>query len=140
MTADLSALIARLEAAEAGGRELDEAISDTLCDHKFRTCIAGLSDEDGGMWMYEFGGHAASSALRVTTSLDAALALTERVLTKRWGVSLFDGDPCHGSARYCSSVVWSNDNPPKGTRYDGAASTLPLALCIAILRAKAQEG
>ena len=122
-------LIARLEAAEVGSRELDEAISTAMCDSKFRTCIEGLSDEQGGMWMYEFEGHAPSSALRVTTSLDAALALAERVLDGDFSYDLF-----HDFGGYNRAKVHGiTDGPVSG---EGKAETMPLALCIAILKAK----
>lgn len=132
MTADLSALIARLEAAEAGSRELDEAISDALCDHKFRTFVYGLPN-DVGMWMYEFEGHSASSALRVTTSLDAALALAERLGCGR--TYLLDNAIQTKSRALPTAHLWNDDG-----KHTGHARTMPLALCIAILRAKQGEG
>lgn len=123
---DMSALIARLEAGEIGS-VLDEAISDALCKRKFRTCIAGLPDEQGGMWMYEFDGHAASSALRVTASLDAALALAERVLPgwRKFVEVVGDGrgSACVFLAHEAIDRPWFH------------APTPALALCIAILRA-----
>lgn len=137
MTADLSALIARLEAAEVGSRELDGAIHDVLCDDKFRNCIAGLSDEQGGMWMYEFEGHAPSSALRVTQSLDAALALAERVLPEVfWEMScraIINGQKQYGV------TLWPEDMEAGVEGAHGHAPTPALALVIAILRAKQGE-
>lgn len=133
-------LIARLEAAEAGSRELDEAVSTALCDSKFRTCIEGLSDEQGGMWMYEFDGHAPSSALRVTTSLDTALALAERVCPDHH--SSVGNLPVSDDADYeehhsFGALLYSRYTKP----YDalGHGATRPLALCIAILKAKLAE-
>lgn len=123
MTADLSALIARLEAAEAGSRELDEAISDALCVRKNRNFIAGLPDE---LWMYEFEGHAPSSALRVTQSLDAALALAERMRMN---------GPCY--LYRCGVKEWGFHFEDCDTAY---AKTPALALVIALLRAKQGEG
>lgn len=113
MTADLSALIARLEAAEVGSRELDYAIK------------AWLEPID------EFW------ALRVaadwTTSLDSAIALAERVVpgAEIW-IGRIDGQ-------------WEADCEPVGcekhSRFvDHKGRTPALALCTAILRAKAQEG
>lgn len=119
-------LIARLEAAEAGSRELDEKINDALCSAKTRICIAGLPDEQGGMWMYEFPGHSASSALRVTQSLDAALALAERVLPGfGWGAVQGSGE------RAKANVTPANADHG----FTATAATPALALCAAILRA-----
>ena len=139
---DMSALIARLEAGEIGS-VLDEAISDALCKRKFRTCIAGLPDEQGGMWMYEFDGHAASSALRVTASLDAALALAERVLPG-YEVSVAQRKPRH--LETCAE--WWHASLFKirtGVVFGAGPGTISIksatpavALCIAILKAKAQ--
>lgn len=135
MTADLSALIARLEAAEAGSRELDEAISDALCVRKTRHFIAGVQDE---LWMYEFDGHAPSSALRVTTSLDAALALAERVLGGwAWRVDHW-GAMSRITLNECDNEGWHRS---KHQRIEVAVEQPPaLALVIAILRAKQGEG
>jgi hypothetical protein len=97
-------LIKRLEEAEAGSRELD-------------TCIANHFDTN--------------DTPHVTTSLDAALALAERVLPGArwmmvqqpvgWGAVplLFDG------------VAWDCPNDPGETVH----ALLPLALCIATLKA-----
>jgi hypothetical protein len=118
-------LIKRLEEAEVGSRELDEEIHDLLCASKEWTCVQGLSDADGGLWMYEFPGHNPSSALRVTTSLDAALALAERVLPGCL-VSLF----LHGNA--AASVECKTAGRVKT---ESLSATPALALCIAILKA-----
>jgi len=99
MTADLSALIARLEAAEAGSRELDYAI---------KAWLEPIDD----YW-----------AIRVaadwTTSLDAALALAERPGMDGWRIM------------YAALMNWKAHDP-RGP----LLQTLPLALCIATLRAK----
>lgn len=140
---DMSSLIALLEASETGSYVLDEMISDALCKSKFRTCIAGLPDEQGGLWMYEFDGHAPSSALRVTQSLDAALALAERVLPG-YEVSVAQRKPRH--LETCAE--WWHASLFKirtGVVFDAGPGTISiksatpaLALCIAILKAKAQ--
>ena len=126
---DLTTLIERLEAAEVGSRELDEKIHNLLCASKERTCIKGLSDADGGLWMYDFPGHNPSSALRVTTSLDAALALAERLFPN---AEIYIGR---------HEGQWDADCEPVGcdrsARFvDHKGATPALALCIAILRAK----
>lgn len=128
-------LIAKLESASEGSRELDEQISDALCDSKFWTRINGLSDEQGGMWMYEFEGHAPSSALRVTTSIDAALALAERVLPEHWiGFQKNRGSP--PTEAWSCWIAFGGD--PESIEADCA--TPALAICVALLRASAAEG
>ena len=68
----------------------------------------------------------------VTTSLDAALALAERVLIEPFGWTINkvvdDGAVLHSAALYASRAY--PDYP--------AARTPAIALCIAILKAKAQ--
>lgn len=135
-------LIAKLESASEGSRELDEQINDTLCDSKFRTRIAGLSDEHGGMWMYEFEGYAPSSALRVTQSVDAALALAERVLP---GTTFrIDLDGVSRVWAFDKETFWNIhatiNSRPKEWSAHAQASTPALAICAAILRASAAEG
>ena len=134
---DIPGLIALLDRSEVGTFVLDEIVSDALCKSKFRTCIAGLPDEQGGLWMYEFDGHAPSSALRVTQSLDAALALAERVLAEQ----AIGGRPGrlhdfaqHFNGRWEAKTYRVSD----GSSHQSVAATPALALCIAIIKAKAQ--
>lgn len=122
-------LIQRLEEASEGSRELDEEVHDLLCDRKTRTWIAGLPDEVGGLWMYEFEGHNPHSALRVTDSVDAALALTERVLPG-WGYYLrHDKDGAACGLTFPEHTLVTNGHVEH-------RHSLPLALCIAVLKAK----
>lgn len=127
---DIPGLIALLDRSEVGTFVLDEIVSDALCKSKFRTCIAGLPDEQGGLWMYEFDGHAPSSALRVTQSLDAALALAERVLPGcGWSVSMDD------RMGWYQSDIGKDHYLFAGEPSRSLARTPALALCIAILKA-----
>lgn len=117
-------LIARLEAAEVGSQEMDEAIHDAIGLTKERQCIAGLSDEVGGLWMYRFEGSAPQSAFCCTSSLDAALALAERVLVR------VDYDAVDALSRALIELTifgFRADKP--------IAPQLARALCIAILKA-----
>lgn len=140
---DMSSLIALLEASETGSYVLDEMISDALCKSKFRTCIAGLPDEQGGLWMYEFDGHAPSSALRVTQSLDAALAMAERVKIG----TLLEVQGCWNPLDPAEWPAWTIRWYPAAAPIDGkswwaqiaTARTPALALCVAILKAKAES-
>lgn len=110
-------LIERLEAAEVGSRELDAAIWYALIE----TC-GGKPDKDMiGRWP------------DYTTSLDAALALAERVLPGwHWELDNVGGSP------YAANLT----NPVGrflicgDTEVYSTAPTPALALCIAILKAK----
>ena len=145
MTTNISTLIALLKTSKTGSYVLDEIIISALCKSKFRTCIAGLPDEQGGLWMYEFDGHAPSSALRVTQSLDAALALAERVLPG-YELSLAQRKPRHleTCAEWWHASLFKIRTGVVFGAGPGAISikstTPALALCIAILKAKAQGG
>lgn len=139
MTADLSALIARLEAAEVGGGELDAAVTVALQldakgvtadDHEYLQATV-RSDEcaPGTYWRCARSGMSLRTSDPITTSLDAALALAERVLPDA-SVTINTGS---GWARLLT----------KDGRYDygffasARAPSPAVALCIAILKAKA---
>ncbi len=140
MTADLSALIARLEAAEVGSRELDAEIALATAQDGAVSIVdpevAGIFSPRPG-WLLDANG-SSISASPFTTSLDAALALAERVLggwawqVDRWGamsritLNECDNDGWHRSTHRRIEVAI--ERPPA------------LALCIAILRAKQGEG
>lgn len=121
MTADLSAIIARLEAAEVGSAELDYLIDEAFSEWK----------NIGGGW----AAHKVTGARRnnhfdypdsVTTSLDAALALAERVL---------GNGPCvlHRNG----PIEWGFTYVDDDTAY---AATPAISVCAAVLRAKQGEG
>lgn len=130
MAADLSALIARLEAAEVGSRELDAVVYDQLFPRLTRDgkAVAGFP----GRWPFHPGSAHDEEVTYVTTSLDAALSLAERVLP---------GWPCWGVATDIPGrigAVLAKSNRDEGVT--GYAPTPAPALCIAILRAKQGEG
>lgn len=137
MTADLSALIARLEAAEVGSRELDARMwcaTEGISFKKMLT-VKGFPDRQysfrtsiGDVGLHGLFGHPPIG--HVTTSLDAALALAERVLPG-CGWELYAAYEIKGSMKYGCNL---------GEEDTAYAFTPALALCIAILRAKAQEG
>jgi hypothetical protein len=110
MTADLSAIIARLEAAEVGTSKLSFDVANA-CGEKF------FSD--------------------VTASVDDALAMAGRAFPYWfWEISL---DPQGNSFVQGCPEPWPEGLTAKdrGGVYVNGPS-LPLALCIAILKAKAQ--
>ncbi len=107
----LSALIARLEAAEAGSRELDYAI---------KVWLEPIDD----YW-----------AIRVaadwTTSLDAALALAERVLGTG---QEYEITTLYNIARVTLNMNHGEESGPFYGSND--CCVVPLAICAATLRAK----
>lgn len=135
MTADLSALIARLEAAEVGSRELDAHVWAAANDYE-------LLRFDGAGWLYKMHADDIQRHERtmyissVTTSLDAALALAERVLPVfGWEIHY---DEVSGGIFAWVGERMAIYGLERGHR--GYANTPALALCIAILRAKQGEG
>lgn len=131
---DLAALLARVEAAEGADRELDGAIALALCDeHRFMQ----LADAPlgAGCEMYRFGTHGFHSALRVTASLDASLALKNRVLP---GYAMAAGDMAfEGSDRRPWGCVWNAGGFIAG---QAEAKTPALALLAAMLKALIAQG
>lgn len=101
-------LIERLEAAERGSRELDYAIKAAL--------------EDDEYWRLRV-------AADWTTSIDAALALAERVLDGDISYDLF-----HDYGGFNRAKVYAIMDGP--VMAETKAETMPLALCAAILRAR----
>lgn len=131
-------LIEKLEAAESGSRELDVAIWAAL--HPERIKVIDFWEVYNDEKRTAIGFSLPPKRLRnttqklgpyphaepVTTSLDAALALAGRVL------------PGWRFAMATIAPPWVQAYPPDSVEdcLDAvAASTLPLALCIAILRA-----
>jgi len=140
MTADLSALIARLEAAEVGSRELDALIWLRFNRPEYSGGVKALEmrgwyDGRGHMILETDTGEEVADDLGIgnyTTSLDAALALAEGVLPG-WGFYLrrdADGSGCGLVPPGLTSV----------TPGHMSASTPALALVIAVLRVKQGEG
>jgi hypothetical protein len=123
MTADLSALIARLEAAEAGSRELDDAVWLAATGEK-----ASYPFDDETDPHIRYGTLAWVRLPRSTTSLDAALALAERLFPAH--AKTMTGNAASGFVAFLI---------PRGGQPIGAKKTFSdaaLALCIATLRAK----
>ncbi|WP_341020975.1 hypothetical protein [Brevundimonas diminuta] len=125
MTADLSALIARLEAAEVGSRELDAHVE--VAARAFEAAKTGLSREHWAKWVvsrdfWVEDEHTAYQPTPVTTSLDAALALAERL-----GLDV--------AAILTAAVFFASQSGAKIN-----AALIAKFACIAILRAKQGEG
>lgn len=118
-------LIARLEAAEAGSRELDcrvVAWSEGVIDGEHWSDADleyALTDPDR-----------TCNPPRYSTSLDAALALASRVLPGGEGEIDF--------GRRGFACLHPEQPYPAHLEYNAEASTPALALCAAILRAKSE--
>lgn len=131
-------LIKRLEEAEAGSRELDCEIA-VLLDGFFTLPPMweggpigyGYTDKSGARVS---PGHGGDLLVRCyTTSLDAALALAERVLPQGWTVEIKAGARPFNRAIVHPKYTMENkqDRCPMGLSKGSPA----LALCIAILKA-----
>jgi hypothetical protein len=141
-------LVARLEAASVGSRELDGLLSRHFGWHRVEPRHA--RNKHGG-WIApeDFMGvngdgsprldglHGTSiyrDPPRLSQSLDAALALAERVLDDaNWSVCRLEGgNSLAKNGRFYAVADWDDEWAPS---FDGNAPTPALALCIAILKA-----
>lgn len=109
-----SELVKRLSAATVGSRELDAAVAGIF--------VHDIESDDGDFWWGPFG-QQAERIPDLTTSLDAALALAERVLPGP--VNYIEIRPADGSSRV--EIGWP--------AVSGVAATPALALCMTILKA-----
>lgn len=131
--ADMSALIARLEAVETGSAELDYLIDEALSEWR---------NIGGGFAVHKVTGERRRNSFDysapVTASLDAALALAERVLPG-W---VYQIDVQSDLSWVLAAPDWWAPALAQGPEARGGqssvAKTPALALCIAILKAKAQ--
>lgn len=123
-----SELVARLEVAEAGSVELDCDIGIVLGD--WSPPRRAVRDPDRpDIWRRDGIKHYQPYA-EVTRSLDAALALAERVLP---GLGAWDvGYAYNAAPLHYARLVIVREGPPEEF---GRAATPALALCIAILKA-----
>lgn len=116
----------RVAAATGPDRELDEAIADAIYTNKRRTCIAGLSDDEGGMWMWETPDGHIQNALRFTASMDAVMAIAP------------EGRRMTVQQRRSYEPFWVCFMRDGGTEFDatGKNDSLVLAALEAILQAR----
>jgi hypothetical protein len=122
MTADLAALLARLEEAKEGTVELSEEIARHL----------GWTPRDGVWYPPGSTGYpqpCAPNAPRYTTSIDAALLL----VPEGWHWTIYD---TNGAGKACAQV-----EPPNFSfePWTGDGATPALALVIAFLRAQGES-
>ena len=126
----ITSLIQKLEGAEVGSRELDAHVWASVNGYE-------LFEHDGAGWRYrmhpdDIMRHERTSYISpVTTSLDAALALAERLWPHvMWRVG---HDPDDGSFKAQLVTAQKPGDPPA---VHTNAATPALTLCAAILRAK----
>lgn len=149
---DLADLIARVEAATGPDREADRAIARMIGWHRVEPRFT-RNRKGGWIAPEDFMGVEQSGAPRLdslhgtsiwpdvpcfTATLDAALALAERVLPG-WTARL-DITPKMTDAGF--DPPWTDDmrNKPFGHGSSSAQAPTPaLALCLAVLRAKAAQ-
>ena len=130
---DLESLIARVEAAEAGGRELDAEIGFAIDGWKTNLCPT----VDELKYLVENNG------LRIppyTSDLNAALKLVEAKLPGwDWQVSSFGK---RGSAKvyHLAGENFANDGDDEDFAVTSDGATPALAICAALLRALADRG
>lgn len=133
MTA-LSDLIARLEAAKEGSRELDAEIAVAVFETQktdddliyARPCAKGDNCAPGTYWHVQRSGMSLRTAFNYTTSLDAALTLVPEDLS--WAVK----SPGFQSLRKTFLVELESGD----YQWCGEGWTPALALCIAALKAR----
>jgi len=119
---ELTELLERVKKAEGPDRELGEAVVRALGFHAWAGRMR-YRDADGIRW-WDFG------SSEVTASVDAALALVERVLPG-WKYRL-DQYPDRVE---CNLGQWRQGFGLYGDDFDGTALTAPLAILAALLTA-----
>ena len=116
---DLTDLIARVEKLEGPDREVDALLADTFMER------AEVNDVRRWGWVrWRFPGEKGAHKTNFTASLDAALALVERVLPG-WGAEFSTMPP---TARLF-------DGQAAGLDYYAEHETIALALILVLLRA-----
>lgn len=145
---DLSALIARVRDAKEASRELDARVYCFEHGHTFNESTLPVLS----MWVKGVGWPVqVAAAPRYTTSLDAAVALCERVLPGWWwrvGTCSVSDDatiapdynsPVHGERLYREFPLTPHEDGCGGWLVDvdqRPPRSVALALCLAILTAK----
>ena len=141
MSADLQSLLARVEAASGPDRLLDAEIE--VAARWIDAARAGLAPEHRARWRVLTGLRVGAvesqgtsyNAKPFTASVDAALALVERVLPGwQWDVGYLPNQPEIGFL----AEIWPPGDPVNDV--SGAGKTAPLAILAALLKAKIAQG
>lgn len=120
-------LIERLEAAEVGSSELDDSVMISALDGEMMDWWDDIAEQH----QIKAADGSRVNVTPVTTSLDAALALAERIWPHvMWRVG---HDPDDGSFKAQLVTAQKPGDPPA---VHGNAPAPALALCVAILKAK----
>ena len=128
MTSDLAALTARLEKAKEGSRELDAKIDHWLEGWVHERSTSPLDPGPDGPPMITL-----PTVPKFTTDLSAAVALCERALPGwHWSIRKKSTNPDFFEG-LVTQAAWSY----AADRFKASHDCAPLALCLAILRAKA---
>lgn len=132
MASDLAALIARLKEAKEGSRELDCDVYEAV-DPNFPKGVATRIEIAPAQPVFATGGYTYAVAPPVTTDLSAAVALCERALPGwHWSIRKKSTNPDFFEG-LVTQAAWSYAVDRFKVSHDCAT----LALCLAILRAKA---
>jgi len=116
------AVLAMLEAATEGSQHLDDSVVITATDGE----MMDWWDEAAQQHVIKAGDGSRVNVTPVTTSLDAALALAERVLPGHWfSIS-------GGGSRWSATI---KDSEGGGVYWFGDGPSPALALCLAALKA-----
>jgi len=128
----ITSLIEKLEGAEVGSRELDLDVAQAL---NMKLWGRRHPSNNSHQWMTEIAGRSVPMP-RFSTSLDAALALAERVLPGwAWNIDRW-GKMSRVTLNECDAEGWHKSTH---RRIEVAAEQTPaLALCAAIIRAQSE--
>jgi len=127
---DLASLLEKVRSAQGADSDLDRELVNAL---GFRARAGRMSYRDPPMWV-DFG----SSA--VTRSIDAALALVERLLGVDAKALCYSYDlgwhaSAHAKMAYTANLHLAIGNPAEMHTAHGQATTLPLAILSSLLTA-----
>lgn len=133
---DLAALAERLEKATGPDRELDADISVVLLGGEIQWKQTRFTGESYPARKYasrdHVGGFAVGPVELLTASIDAALALVEKVLPGwSWQIGTYARV---GISAQLAEPISTEYGPAIGQRADVKAPTAPLAILIALLR------
>lgn len=140
MTTDterLDALIARLEAATEGSREMDHGIAEAVLAAGSEVRLWGQSPDEPPVKTFRYPNGSEGSALNYTSSLDAALTLVPEGCWP-WLSVYHQGSFGAHAKLYGPRIVHgvAHLTPANAAGYRNATDLWPLALCIAALKAR----
>ncbi len=140
MTDDVEGLISRIEKATEGSRELDRELWELATGHPVKWASADVFEPETVVTMEKYGAGAVGNPTYTldpfTSSIDAALALTERLLPGSWWL-MAKGRVRAGEPLYALQLFSEGHNPFTSLPIAEAEhETLCCAILLATLRAK----